>query len=318
MLKKTFPVEEIKVLLEEDYDIGDLAQKYATSRPTMSKFLKENSLYTKKQLHNQRCKELDVNFIINEYQSGIAIKEIAEKLNVSPTVIKDRLRDNNIHIRTNSESHKKYTEDYNYFNIIDTYDKAYLLGFICADGWVTNRNELGIGIAYKDKDLIYWFKEQLKTDKEPIIKEKNGNKSIWLVIQNEKLTNILNKYNIIPNKSLVLNIKEVANKANISDELMPAFLLGYFDGDGGIYKTLVKTTMQYSCSVTGTLETCTFFQEYFGNIGFMTKRHKDNKNNYTYQIGGRNKVREGLSKLYFIKDKLSFFYKRKYEIYCEL
>ena len=37
-----------------------------------------------------------------------------------------------------------------------------------------------------------------------------------------------------------------------------------------------------------------------------------------FQIGGRNQVKKGLSKLYQIKDKLSFYYGRKYDIYCEL
>lgn len=318
MPKKTFPVEEIKILLEEGYNIANLATKYNTSRPTMSKFLKENGLYTKTQQQNQKCKNLDISFIINEYQSGKTIKEIANNLQVSTIAIKTRLKSNNIHIRTNSESHKRYVEDFKYFDTIDTYNKAYLLGFICADGWVTNRNELGIAVSYKDKDLIYWFKEQLKTDKEPIIKEKNQHKSIWLVIQNEKATKVLNQYGIIPNKSLILNIENVINNAKISNNLIPAFLLGYFDGDGGIYKSQTNNTTQYNCSITGTIETCTFFQEYFGGIGFMTKRHKDDKNNYTYQIGGRNRVKEGLSKLYSVKDKLSFFYKRKYKIYCEL
>lgn len=319
MPKKTFPIEELKQLLEEGLSIQELAGKFGTSHPTMSKFLKENNLKTKRQMQLEKCNQLDTNLIVKMYEEGKTILGIANELNVSNSAIKARLKESNVHIRTNSEAHKKYNEDYEYFNNIDTYDKAYLLGFICADGYVTDRNVLGIGLAIKDKDMVYWFQKQMKTDKP--VQEKLDEKypSALLEIQNEKLTKVLNNYGIIPNKTLVLDIGSVIQKANISKELIPAFLLGYFDGDGGVYKTLgASFTTQYSCSVTGTLETCEYFKKYFNDIGFITKRHDDNKNNYTYQIGGRNKVKEGLSKLYSIKDNLSFFYNRKYQIYCEL
>ena len=167
----------------------------------------------------------------------------------------------------------------------------------------------------KDENIIFWVKKQLKTDK-PIQYKSN---STGLVVQNKIITDTLKSYSIIPNKSLKLNIEEVIQKSNIRKDLIPSFLLGYFDGDGGIYKTLTYNKYyQYSCSITGTLETCEYFKKYFNNIGFLVKRFKNDNNNYTYQIGGRNKVKEGLSKIYLDIDKLSFFYQRKYSIYCEL
>lgn len=155
----------------------------------------------------------------------------------------------------------------------------------------------------------------METDK-PIYYKEN---SVGLVIQNEKIVKTLNNYGITKNKSLIIDIGDVIKKSNMKEELIPAFLLGYFDGDGGIYKNVSpKGYIQYSCSITGTFETCTYYKTYFDNIGFYTKRHKDNKNNYTYQIGGRNMVRQGLSNIYSVKDNLTFFFKRKYSLYCEL
>lgn len=313
--RKSFPIETIEELLFEGYNITQLANHFQTSRQTMSKFLKANSLVTNKEKQLIKCKEVSSQYISKLYLEGKTIKEISILLGVSNTVVKDRLKVANCKTRTNSEAHKKYFEDFQYFDSINTCDKAYLLGFICADGWVSCRNELGISLALKDKEMVYWFKNQLKTDK-PVIEKEN---CATLIIQNEKITHQLNQYNIIPNKSLTLDIKTVIDKANISKELIPAFLLGYFDGDGGVYKTITKKGyVQYSCSITGTYETCLYFKEYFDNIGFLTKRHQDDKNNYTYQIGGRNQVKKGLSKLYQIRDKLSFYYERKYNIYCEL
>lgn len=198
----------------------------------MSKFLKENGLKTQKNIQLNRCKNINPLEVCDLYNQGKTILEISNLYGVSTTTIKNRLKINDIHIRTNSESHKKYSEDFNYFDNIDNYDKSYLLGFICADGWVSNRNELGIEVCKKDKDIIYWFKEQIKTDKPIIEKEK----SYGLIVQNERITTTLNSYDIIPNKSLILNIGSVIEKANIKENFIPALLLGYFDGDGGIYK----------------------------------------------------------------------------------
>ena len=48
MRKKTFPIEEIKKLIDQDYKIVEIANYFNTSRVTMGKFLKENNLKTKK------------------------------------------------------------------------------------------------------------------------------------------------------------------------------------------------------------------------------------------------------------------------------
>lgn len=63
--------------------------------------------------------------------------------------------------KSNSQKHTKYSCDINYFDNIDTMDKAYLLGFICADGFVAPRNEVGIGVSSKDEDIVLFFQKQL-------------------------------------------------------------------------------------------------------------------------------------------------------------
>ncbi len=316
-VKRTFSVEKIKELIENGYSIQKIADELNTSRPTISKFLKENNLQTKRTKRQKELQKLNSEEIAKKYKEGLNVLELEKEYNVSNSVIHRILKEQNVQMRTNSESHQKYLRNSHYFDKIDNCDKAYLLGFICADGYVTSRNELGISISSKDKDFIYWFQKQLETNKEPRLY--NENKYIQLVINDKIIVNKLQEYTIIPNKSLVINIGKVIEKASLNDKQIKAFLLGYFDGDGGIYKTLVDNKYyQYSCSITGTYETCSYYKNYFNNIGFFVKRHKDDKNNYTYQIGGRNKVREGLEKIYSIKNELSFYYERKNLIFEEL
>jgi len=92
------------------------------------------------------------------------LKEAANIFNVSITTIR-KYKDKyglsvnlNIARQRNSEKHTMYKCDIHYFDKIDTFDKAYLLGFLCADGFVTDRNEVGIGVSKKDEDVVKFFK----------------------------------------------------------------------------------------------------------------------------------------------------------------
>lgn len=99
------------------------------------------------------------------------------------------------------------------------------------------------------------------------------------------------------------------------------FLLGYFDGDGCIsIATNSKTGQKYfEMNVTGTKETLNYFYQYFNNKGVFTKRHLDNKNNYTLQMSNNySTIYTALSKLYKYIDKLDFYYDRKYQKFKQL
>jgi len=124
---------------------------------------------------------------------------------------------------------KKYNE--NYFEKIDTEEKSYFLGFICADGCIVNNPKIGrylltLKLHIKDKHIL-----------EKFISNINGNKCVWEHGQREmvqvsfsgkKIINDLSKLGVIPNKTF--NIKY----PSIDKELERHFLRGYFDGDGCI------------------------------------------------------------------------------------
>lgn len=323
--KKTFPIEEVKVLIDKGYRIVDIANHFGASRPLMGRWLKENGLQTKVVESRKRIKELDEDTIAKEYQNGYCVREICEKYNISDSVVNRILDDRKISRRTNSEVHTIYTCDKNYFKSIDSMDKAYLLGFLCADGFVTDRHEVGIGVKIDDIDVLYFFKEQLKSNKDLYLTP--DNRCAELRIQNKELAQDLISYGIVPRKSLIIDIGSVIEKAKLNEKQIKAFLLGCYDGDGGIYHYIPSEELrrekgyceQWHCSVTGTYETCSYYKNYFNDVGYFTQRHPErNNNNYTYQISGTNLVRNALSSLYEIKDELSFFYDRKYKKFKEL
>lgn len=253
-------------------------------------------------------------------------KEIAELKQISIATVRRYKKiyelDANLELarQRNSEKHTVYSCDINYFNKIDTFNKAYLLGFICADGFVTDRNEVGICVATKDKAVVEFFQKELKSNKPIREIENDATGAYELRIQNSYLAETIKKYGVVPRKSLIINIEDVIQKANLSDEQISVFLLGYFDGDGSISLAhRLDTNKEYfEMNVTGTYETIQYYKKYFGH-GTITKRHHDEKNNYTLQLSNNFlTIYNCLSKIYKYKDRLDFFFERKYNLFEKL
>lgn len=248
-------------------------------------------------------------------------KEIGEYFGVTSKTIRQWLHKCGVELRQSTEINRKYSLDEGYFDSIDTETKSYLLGLLCADGYVPKGkygvNAVGITLSSKDSELIELLKTELKTDTpiRSIIKHDTEELRVCSV----RLAKRLFEIGVTDNKSLTLNIANVIENSGMVNELIPYFLLGYFDGDGGIYKCLGanKKTYQYSISITGTKETCDYFYNFFNEKGFMTKRRKEEgTNNYTYVVSGRNLVEQCLDKLYSTNYQHSL--KRKRDKYLEL
>lgn len=121
--------------------------------------------------------------------------------------------------------------DENYFEKINSEDKAYFLGFIYADGCVVNdtdkyRYQLSLKIHNKDNHIL-----------EEFVKYINGEMDIWyhgqrtmsqVVISGKKILKDLETKGIIPNKTFTIQYPV------IPENLERHFLRGYFDGDGCI------------------------------------------------------------------------------------
>ena len=124
----------------------------------------------------------------------------------------------------------------NFFENINTESKAYFLGLIYSDGTIykdKNWNSYVISLTQseKDKDIIFKFKNALKTNKKIYNGHINETKTYVLSVNSEKMFNDLNEKGVTQNKSLTIQFPTF-----ISDELMPHFIRGYFDGDGSVWE----------------------------------------------------------------------------------
>lgn len=196
-----------------------------------------------------------------------------------------------------------------YFSKIDTHEKAYFLGFIAADGALVksstgNTYELTITIHSRDKYILEEFRSQLKC--EHTVRDLNRDNLVRFSISNKNLTNDLINLGIVPNKSLILD----SFQDKIPNEFFNSFLLGYFDGDGSIYKTNNK----YYIQIRGTKNLLEDYNKFL-NLDYEIKKYDST---YNLTIGSKSNIIKFIS-LYnknniFLsrkKDKFNSFLKEK-------
>lgn len=132
---------------------------------------------------------------------------------------------------------RKYSLDETVFEVIDTEEKAYWLGFILADGCITTKlNPNGkiyqytVKIALKLEDINHLkkFQKFLKTSKEINIYKSDKYNYCELRIYSNKLALDLIKLGITPRKSFTVKFPI------ISKNLYSHLIRGIWDGDGSV------------------------------------------------------------------------------------
>lgn len=252
--------------------------------------------------------------IVNKYQDNWSQQKIANEYKVSRTVIKRILETQKEVVVRNRTSKYKYQQDI--FEIIDTNEKAYWLGFLAADGCNYQREHnasIILNIHQKDIGHLNKFKEFCKTDaeiKSYINKEGFSNQTPMckIVLNSKKISADLIDKGVLPNKSLILQ------EPNIPEKFYKPFILGYFDGDGSISKT--SQYNNYSISIQGTKEILTWICKVLDWDAKLEKRNINSENNsYYIRCGGTNKPYQILNQLY---NSCETHLDRKFNIYKTL
>lgn len=173
------------------------------------------------------------NQVLNYLNMGKTVPEIANILNINKVTIGSFLSLKGIKLNPNKGN-------VHYFDTIDSYAKAYIVGFIAADGALVktrNSTALTITIKYEDKAVLEFIKSEIGNEHklQEIIRPSSFDSSktihhIRYTISDRHITQALNRLGITSNKSLSMgNIIK-----NIPYEYRDAFIIGYFDGDGSI------------------------------------------------------------------------------------
>lgn len=300
---------------EENLTVIQIYKMFGMNENQATKLFKELEIETyQKQKYNfnkQKQNEI-IDMYVNDKISAFTISKAYE---CGEGAIIRCLRKNKIEIRDHSHARQTCTVNENIFDIIDTDEKAYWLGFLYSDGCVSG-GALSFGLAEQDKDMVYRFRNFMGSNHAitiNIIKyiKKNGKNVISHSIEicNKHITKTVAQYGLIPNKT-----QKGTFPKTIPDQFMGSYFRGLNDGDGGFYlPNNGYDTLQLYTSYVGTEAFIIDFQKILAqkcNLN-LTKlgHHKDTSYIRTCNYGGNNQLYRIVK--FFYSSPGSYMYRKK-------
>lgn len=196
--------------------------------------------------------------------------DLAKEYPITLTAINGLLRRNGYKSKSQSELQRKYSINENFFDVIDTEEKAYFLGFLYADGCnATNRNAVILSLKEDDRDILEKLNSLLQPQK-PLGRTKYGQNT--LMISNKHISQRLIELGCHRAKTYSLVFP---SEKQVPKYLVRHFVRGYFDGDGWVGKN--------SICIVGTIDFCnslsSLLKNKFDINCYIRARHPERKNN---------------------------------------
>lgn len=203
------------------------------------------------------------------------------------------------------ESHKTYSCSEDFFETIDSEEKAYWLGFIAADGCVSG-NRLKLGLSSKDRDHLVKLLNSLNSS-HLIHDDFTKNKTLLyprssINIQSKKIVSDLIQYGINERKSLSL----ILSVELINPELHRHIWRGILDGDGCI----TQSKNRWNISLLGSYQVISEFIKFLKLYHATEKIPQPRGNIFTVRYGAAKDIAIISNILY---DNISIYLDRKYK-----
>lgn len=258
--------------------------------------------------------------IIRDYQEGLSSLKIKDKYGVNPTTVFNILKRNGLSGRSNSINSRKYFCNEDFFEVINTEEKAYWLGFVYADGWISKQqyaDYFGVSLSTVDKEHLYKLKDHMdSTYKVHNYKHdtsfKDGTEySVYKVCSRKLVSDLIDK-GVLEQKTDIVEAPSF-----LDEKFIPSFLRGYFDGDGSFsYHKSKRNKNIYGLKILGTEAFLDFINDYIEkHAGFRIPRYSKRREHQTvkcYELNGKKRCEAFLDIIY--KDA-NVYLDRKYEKY---
>jgi hypothetical protein len=179
---------------------------------------------------------------------------------------------------------KKYHINENYFDDINTDEKAWVLGLLASDGNVdtsNSKNIISISQSGENGQKIIEYVKNILESNNPIRQTKTTRQDAYSIsFSSKNMVGSLSKYNIIPRKTDTYTFPDIKNA------FYKSFIRGYFEGDGsvGIYQTR-KNIYLLIASIYGNYE---FILKCFDNIPVAGLIQKKKNNKAEIRWNGKN------------------------------
>lgn len=242
--------------------------------------------------------------LLNDYALGYSQKKIAKKMNASEDTIREWMKEEKIPTRK-----RKYSLNESYFKEIHTPEQAYWLGFLSADGYISEeRGSIVLELQEQDLNHLQNFAKTLNSNRPLLTINASLNNKNFIhyrcVLNSRKMVNDLLLYGLHQNKSLDFEPK------NIPLELFGFWIIGYLDGDGSIFKDKERVGIHF----TGTQKTLSIIKEFLQSKNKISLEHRCQN---TYKFRPEKDICENFLNQYHY-DRLPFVLKRKQKHYSSL
>lgn len=307
--------ESIIKKYQEGWSISKLLKEYPSfNRDKINKLLKANGITIRGGRKKKNFSPEQVEHIKKMIENGSFIKEIADFYKIDRKTMRLRLEDLGLSIENYNRVNRHIKSDF--FSVIDSPIKAYWLGFLYTDGSVDkgkSRGRIRLQLQEKDLEILEKFREDLNIESKIIYDKRKNSKCCSVEFTDEQIYNDLAKYDIIPQKTY--KISNIPYK-KIPKEYLKDFVLGLYDGDGGI-------SYSENCSTDVTISYTAYHESEVEDFQFLINSlvglERKNKNIFrgawATQWRGRLQCLKILEVLY--KDAPRFL-KRKYDKFLVL
>ena len=176
--------------------------------------------------------------IVEKYIAGQSSVQLSLCYNVSKHAILSILKTRNIPRRDRGSCrvNRVFKLNERYFEVVDTEDKAYFLGFMYADGCVTLKQSkyliMTISLQDRDKHILESFKRCMQFEGNISLhkaRDCNSRSQFCISISSKKLCTDLIKLGCNPRKTFTLKFP---TEEQVPSHLIHHFIRGFFDGDG--------------------------------------------------------------------------------------
>lgn len=271
----------------------------------------------KKYLFTEEQKEL----VCDLYKECGSTVTVGKKFGVGHKVIAKILEE--FGIARTAASKRTYTLNEQYFDEIDTPNKAYIFGFLMADG-CNNKSKCTISMSLeeKDREILDRIRMEIKSERPLEFIDYTNKHDFGYTYRNQyrllmfstHMCKMLERHGMVPNKSLIAEFPALSNN------LVRHFIRGLFDGDGSVYRGKYKkrNSYQHTLTITSTLSMCEKLVEIVEREVKINCHIYDasNHNGITkvFNISGRNQIKKFMDWMYQDAD---LFLQRKYDRYLE-
>lgn len=293
--------QEIIKLYNSGLSMNKAGKPYNISSATVMAILNRNNIPKRTKGGIYAIPEQEV---ITRYKNGESCQVIADSFKVTFHTISDILEKNNI---ARNNRYKNISLNENYFEKIDSNDKAYFLGFILTDGNISlNENIIRLSLSSKDEEILNVFKEKTGNTNKICIREDGRHSERTFQLRSKKWKDDLAKYGVIPRKTFI------SEMPILSTDMMSHLIRGMIDGDGWI------SFKSHQIGFCGNEKTVTQLKEYLVKTLNVYNVKVIHANENLWQVTWASKTDIKKIGNYIYQNKDNCFLTRKYNNFLQI